>query len=94
MSLEANLLIFIGSELPNHRQLIYCTGMRGGNETAFNLLWRRYDTTAVTHEKMAILSALGCTKNETLIKVELNSSEPKELIEFWFTLYRNIWIPS
>lgn len=54
------------------RMTVYCTAIRHGNHSAWNFLWQRYLETIVAAEKQAIIYALSCTKNSTILKTYLN----------------------
>ncbi|KAG4070580.1 hypothetical protein HA402_011967 [Bradysia odoriphaga] len=57
---------------PNVRPVVYCTAITEGNETTWNFLWERFLTENVAAEQVVILTALGCTKDEELLKGYLN----------------------
>lgn len=49
--------------------VIYCSVVTQGNGTEWNYLWKKFESENVAAEQVTILGALGCTKNEDLIKV-------------------------
>ncbi|KAJ8727738.1 hypothetical protein PYW07_001857 [Mythimna separata] len=63
-----------GTEVsPSLRPVVYCTGLRHGNEEDFDFLWNRMLTTNVANEIWVIEDALGCTSNEQMLKRYLAS---------------------
>jgi aminopeptidase N len=52
----------------NLRSVVYCTALEHGDEKEWNFLWAHYKESIITTEQVTILSALGCTKNESLLK--------------------------
>nr|CAD7397313.1 unnamed protein product [Timema poppensis] len=52
----------------------YCTSLRHGGETEWEYLWQKYLTSTVSTEQVLLLSALGCTTQETLINRYLTLS--------------------
>jgi aminopeptidase N len=53
----------------DHRQLIYCNAIRYGGDEEFNFLFERFLREDIAFEQLNILNALGCSRNETNIKV-------------------------
>lgn len=53
----------------NIRPVVYCTAISEGGENEWNFLWDRFQKENVAAEQVVILSALGCTKNPTILKV-------------------------
>jgi aminopeptidase N len=51
----------------NLRSLVFCTALAHGEEEEWNFLWERYTESVIATEQVTILSALGCTKNESLL---------------------------
>ncbi|XP_063230525.1 aminopeptidase N-like [Bacillus rossius redtenbacheri] len=51
---------------PDLRSVVYCAGLRHGGEREWQFLWDRLGTTQVATEEGLIMTALGCTRNETL----------------------------
>jgi aminopeptidase N len=51
----------------NLRSIVYCTALGHGDEKEWNFLWERYKESIITIEQVTILSALGCTKNKSLL---------------------------
>lgn len=51
----------------NLRSVVYCTALEHGDEKEWNFLWDRYKESITTTEQVTILSALGCTKNVSLL---------------------------
>ncbi|PNF37826.1 Aminopeptidase N [Cryptotermes secundus] len=58
----------------NLRRLVFCTALEHEGEEEWNFLWERYQESIITTEQVTILSALGCTKNEELLKQYLEKS--------------------
>nr|CAD7587583.1 unnamed protein product [Timema genevievae] len=56
----------------------YCTSLRHGGETEWEYLWQKYLTSTVSTEQVLLLSALGCTTQETLINRYLTLSITKD----------------
>lgn len=50
------------------RDLVYCRGIRSGNESDWEFLWEQYEKSDVATEKLSILGALSCTKSVWLLK--------------------------
>ncbi|XP_054001864.1 putative aminopeptidase-2 [Hylaeus anthracinus] len=53
---------------PNARPAIYCTAIRFGSDADWRFLWEQYLATQFASEKKIILDALGCTRQETLLR--------------------------
>jgi aminopeptidase N len=51
----------------NLRSVVFCTALEQGDEKEWNFLWDRYKESIITTEQVTILSALGCTKNVSLL---------------------------
>jgi aminopeptidase N len=51
----------------NLKSLIFCTALEHGDEKEWNFLWDRYKESIITTEQVTILSALGCTRNVSLL---------------------------
>ncbi|KDR22501.1 Aminopeptidase N [Zootermopsis nevadensis] len=58
----------------NLRSLVFCTALENGGEEEWNLLWERYQESVITTEQVTILSALGCTRNQSLLAQYLEKS--------------------
>ncbi len=58
----------------NVRPAVYCTAITEGNETTWNFLWDRFVTENVAAEQVVILDALGCTKDQAILKVFLHQN--------------------
>jgi len=58
----------------NLKSLIFCTALEHGDEKEWNILWARYKESIITTEQVTILSALGCTKNVSLLTQYLEMS--------------------
>ena len=58
----------------NMRSVIYCNGLRHSTDIQndWNFLWSEFQSTKLSSEEVTILSALGCTKDEAILK------------EYWF----------
>jgi aminopeptidase N len=52
----------------NLRSAVFCTALEQGDEKEWNFLWDRYTQSIITTEQVTILSALGCTKNVSLLE--------------------------
>jgi aminopeptidase N len=51
----------------NLRSIVFCTALEHGDEKEWNFLWDRYIQSTISTEQVTILSALGCTKNASLL---------------------------
>jgi len=58
----------------NLRSVVFCTALEHGDEKEWNFLWDRYKESIITTEQVTILSALGCTKNVSLLTQYLEMS--------------------
>ena len=66
---------------PDDIYWVYCTGVRQGSEADWELAWARLQKTEVLLEKQALLRALACTTNTTLLLRYLaRSIDPNTLI--------------
>lgn len=54
------------------RMTVYCTAIRHGGHDDWTFLWQRYLETVVAAEKQAIIYALSCSKNTTILKTYLH----------------------
>jgi aminopeptidase N len=52
---------------PNLQSVVYCVALRDGGEEEWNFLWDMYVTSNYAPEQSLILTALGCTTNQSLI---------------------------
>jgi aminopeptidase N len=60
--------IILSHRIPaNLRSLVSCTALANGGEEEWDFLWNRYQESIITTEQVTILSALGCTKSESLL---------------------------
>ena len=50
------------------KRTIYCIGIRQGNKADWTRLWKKYSEISDKKEKKVILAALGCSKDETILK--------------------------
>ncbi|XP_073967367.1 aminopeptidase N-like [Choristoneura fumiferana] len=57
---------------PDIQTIVYCSGLRGGDEENFEFLWQQYVASTDSSEQSILLSALGCTSNEELRQNYLN----------------------
>ena len=79
--LRCRNLILILSVKPDDIYWVYCTGVRQGSEADWELAWARLQKTEVLLEKQALLRALACTTNTTLLLRYLDRSiDPNTLI--------------
>lgn len=51
----------------NLRRYVYCVGIREGDQTDYDFLYAKYNTSENTADMVVMLRALACTKNETLL---------------------------
>ena len=58
--------------IKDFKATIYCLGIRYGNKTIWNLLWQKFGDSSDQKEKGIILSALGCSKDDKILKVWSN----------------------
>ncbi|XP_071443290.1 aminopeptidase N-like [Hetaerina americana] len=52
----------------NFRHVTYCTAIKHGNEEEWDFIWERYKKSNVGSEKAELLSALGCSRQEWLLR--------------------------
>jgi len=52
---------------PNLQSVVYCVALRDGGEEEWDFLWKKYVASNYAAEQSIILTALGCTTNQTLI---------------------------
>ncbi|XP_004523070.1 membrane alanyl aminopeptidase [Ceratitis capitata] len=57
----------------NIRSVVYCNALRYGNESDYDLLFNKFNTSTSSTEQTLILSILGCVKNETLVEKYFNA---------------------
>ncbi|XP_071941706.1 glutamyl aminopeptidase-like [Antedon mediterranea] len=57
----------------NLKYPVYCAAARNGFESDWEFLWDRYQKTKVVSEKTVIMSALGCTRDISIINRYLDS---------------------
>ena len=57
--------------IKDFKRTIYCLGIRNGDKKIWNLLWKKFGDSSDQKEKEIILSALGCSKDEKILKVWL-----------------------
>lgn len=63
-----------GTSVPvNIRSPVYCTAIREGGQTEWNVLWDKFVVENVAAEQVLILSSLGCSKDATVIKGYLDN---------------------
>nr|CAD7410180.1 unnamed protein product [Timema cristinae] len=60
--------------LSNLRRVIYCSAVSNGDMADWNFLWDRYNNATLTATRTLIISALGCTKNTTILESYLFKS--------------------
>jgi hypothetical protein len=65
---KTHTILFFYRIPANLRSLVFCTALKHGGEEDWNFLWERYQESIITTEQVTILSALGCTKNESLLQ--------------------------
>ncbi|KAK9737306.1 Peptidase M1 N-terminal domain [Popillia japonica] len=54
---------------PNIRSTVYCSALRQAEtDTYWNFLWERYQNSRLATEQSIILTALGCSKDEDILK--------------------------
>ena len=58
--------------IKDFKRTIYCLGIKNGNKKIWNLLWKKFGDSSDQKEKEIILSALGCSKDENILKVCLD----------------------
>ncbi|XP_050307887.1 membrane alanyl aminopeptidase-like [Anthonomus grandis grandis] len=60
----------------NLRLIVYCYGIKNSNNISsdWEFLWNQYLNTSLSTEQVTILSALGCSNNETILKEYLNKT--------------------
>lgn len=62
------LTVCICSVNANLRSVVYCYALRhSDNSEDWEFLWQKYLDTKLSTEENTIISALGCTKNTTLL---------------------------
>jgi len=52
---------------PDFRSIVYCHALSQGGEEEWNTVWKAYAEEIDAQEKLTLLNALACTKNEMLI---------------------------
>ncbi|XP_042228344.1 aminopeptidase N-like [Homarus americanus] len=52
---------------PNLRSTVYCTAIAAGGQVEWDFVWAQYLNTSVRTEKQKLLSALGCTKQTSIL---------------------------
>ncbi|KAI5728487.1 hypothetical protein M8J77_016879 [Diaphorina citri] len=52
---------------PNIKDAVYCMGIKYGSGAEWTRLWQYYLTTDLASEKIAVMYALGCSQNETVL---------------------------
>lgn len=52
--------------------MIYCTALKNGKEKEWNFLWDRYLASNVGSEKIMIITALSCTREQILLSTYLD----------------------
>nr|AAF07223.1 aminopeptidase N [Manduca sexta] len=63
-----------GSFIPaNMRPWVYCTGLRYGSAEDFNYFWNRYIVEDLSNEKVVMLEAAGCTRDQASLEKFLNA---------------------
>lgn len=68
----------------NVRPVVYCTAITEGNASTWEFMWTRFETENVAAEQVVILSALGCTKDQAVLKVfrrEMKKNVDESLID-------------
>nr|CAD7453868.1 unnamed protein product [Timema tahoe] len=60
--------------LSNLRRVIYCSAVSNGDMADWNFLWDRYNNATLTATRTLIITALGCTKNTTILESYLFKS--------------------
>lgn len=51
--------------------VVYCTAVSEGDKDDWEFLWGRFKKSDVAAEQVVILNALGCTKDQKILKVNL-----------------------
>ncbi|XP_033335065.2 aminopeptidase N-like isoform X1 [Megalopta genalis] len=57
---------------PNARAAVYCTAMRDADVNEWNFMWGQYLKADFASEKKTILEALGCNRNEKILRSYIN----------------------
>lgn len=74
---------------------MYCNALRYSDSSdEFYFLWEKYLATKLATEQVTILNALGCTKNESLLKEYLEktiSSDSKIRVQDYSTVYSSVY---
>ncbi|KAL3203647.1 hypothetical protein MRX96_041835 [Rhipicephalus microplus] len=52
----------------SYRPLVFCQAIKHGNEEDFNFLWKHYELSANTQERVVLLKALSCTTDLKLLE--------------------------
>lgn len=60
--------LFLNSIPKNQRSLAYCTAMKYGSPADWKFLSERYEVTNIASEQIAILSALGCSRDTKILE--------------------------
>lgn len=64
----------LGNIHSNMRQTIYCNGLRSSDESDYASLKTVLNTTSDTNERSVLLTALGCSQNESVLTEYMQSS--------------------
>lgn len=64
----------------NSRRYVYCTGLRYGDGSDYDYLFRLYENSENTADMVVILRALGCTRNAQKLEHLLQQSVHNDLI--------------
>lgn len=52
----------------SYRPIVFCQAIKHGNEEDFNFLWKHYELSANTQERVVLLKALSCTTDLKLLE--------------------------
>ena len=55
------------SVMPNLKSTVYCTGIAEGSSGDWEFAWQAAQATNLASERDLLLTALGCSKNETIL---------------------------
>lgn len=70
------------------RKAVYCTSVNNGDDSTWGFFWERYQLADFETEQSTILSALGCTKNSTVLEgylsLVLSGEVPEQSRDFAF----------
>ncbi|XP_077996674.1 endoplasmic reticulum aminopeptidase 2-like [Glandiceps talaboti] len=80
---------------PDLKRIIYCSGIRNGNEDGFNYVWKKYQESTVASETQTLLYALSCTQYKDLLQrlldwsIDPSKIRPQDTVDLIVTVANN-----